>query len=83
VTGVPPDPLRTRIPFLEILSVGDRRAYLADAADRMRIHLERSRENLEAKRREGPWAIAVAEGAIAMLETRLKWIASVKRRIND
>ena len=81
VTGVPPDPLRTRIPFLEVLPVAERRAYLDDAAKRMRVHLERGRENLEAKRREGPWAVAVAEGAIAMLETRLKWIASVRRRI--
>jgi DNA-binding PadR family transcriptional regulator len=81
VTGVPPDPLRTRLPFLEVLPVAERRAYLDRAAARMRVHLERSREKLGVARREGPREVAVTEGAIAMLETRLKWIKRVRNRI--
>jgi hypothetical protein len=77
VTGVP----RIRCApasVLEVLPVAERRAYLDDAAKRMRVHLERAARTSEAKRREGRGPRVGAEGAIAMLETRLKWIASVE-----
>jgi DNA-binding PadR family transcriptional regulator len=81
VTGVPPDPLRTRMPFLEVLPAPERRAYLDRAAAGMRVHLERSREKLRAARHEVSLDVMTTEGAIAMLEARLDWIQRVRKRV--
>ena len=81
VVGVPPDPLRTRLPFLAVLPAAERRAWLDRAAARMRVHLDRSRGELEARRRKGPLEAAVAEGAIAMLTMRLEWIRKVRKGV--
>jgi DNA-binding PadR family transcriptional regulator len=81
VAGVPPDPLRTRLPFLEVLPAAERRAYLERVAASMSVHLERSREKLRATRHEVNLDVMVTEGAIAMLEARLKWIKRVRNRV--
>lgn len=81
VVGVPPDPLRTRIAFLDVLPPADRRAFLRDAAQRMRQHLAAAERGLATGEPGGPYFELMAEGAVAMLRARLAWLARARRTL--
>lgn len=79
--GVPPDPLRTRIAFMSVMPVAGQRALLRHAATRMREHLELAERYAAATRSDGLYFELMGRGAIAMMRTRLEWIASVERAL--
>jgi DNA-binding PadR family transcriptional regulator len=78
--SVPPDPLRNRIAFFELLDEGERRSYLAAAVRGMRAYLSRVRsytEQLLAQGRHGEHLVSA--GAQRMVQARLDWLLEVAR----
>jgi len=74
LTSVPPDPLRTRVAFLALLAPSARRDYLVRVQAGMLRHLARARRDRKSGPKEGAFDLAVADGAIAVMEARLRWI---------
>ena len=82
VTGVPADPLRTRVSFLGVLSVTERRRFLREAIERIEPHLRDQERDLARHRKEGNrFETAVARGAIASLLARRRWLRETVRRV--
>jgi DNA-binding PadR family transcriptional regulator len=81
VIGVPPDPLRARIAFMNILPAAEQQAMLREIETRMRGQLARARRSLAAGDPGGHTFDLMARGAVAMLQTRVEWIASVRRAL--
>jgi DNA-binding PadR family transcriptional regulator len=80
VTGVPADPLRTRVSFFGALSAAARSRFLREAMDRIEPHLRDQEKDLARHRRAGnPFETAVARGAIASLHTRRRWLQRTAR----
>ena len=80
VTGVPADPVRTRVSFLGVLSAGERGRFLREAIERTEPHLRNQREDLARHRRAGHrYEAAVARGAIASLRARRRWLEAAAR----
>jgi DNA-binding PadR family transcriptional regulator len=80
VTGVPADPLRTRVSFLGALSVSERARFLGDAIDRIAPHLRDQERDLVLQRQAGnSFEEAVARGALAALRARRKWLVETAR----
>jgi DNA-binding PadR family transcriptional regulator len=80
VTGVPADPLRTRVAVLDALGRAARvrffRAAIAAVDEDIRSHLSDRRRGRHAGR---PLDEAVARGALAMLRARRRWLAETAR----
>ncbi len=81
VVGVPPDPLRVRVAFLSALPPARQRAALEAVRAGLRLQLATAVRSLEAGEAGGPYFELMARGAIAMLRTRLAWIASAARAL--
>jgi DNA-binding PadR family transcriptional regulator len=80
VTGVPADPVRTRVSFLGALSATERSRFLREAIDRIEPHLRDQEKDLARHRRAGnPFETAVARGAIASLRARRRWLQKTAR----
>jgi DNA-binding PadR family transcriptional regulator len=77
VAGVPPDPLRTRLRFLEALPPAHQRQFLADAEALVHAHLARLQEEAEKSRVEGLYDFMNARGAVLAMEARLQWIREI------
>jgi DNA-binding PadR family transcriptional regulator len=78
--SVPPDPLRNRISFFELLDPKERKRLIASAINEMQIHLGRVQERLERQKAEHrAEEQIVSDGARRMLEARLEWLAEVAR----
>ena len=82
VTGVPADPLRTRVSVLDALSPAARGRFFREAiaavdAD-IRDHLADRRRDRHAN---NPLEAAVARGALAMLRARRRWLAETARTL--
>jgi DNA-binding PadR family transcriptional regulator len=82
VTGVPADPLRTRVSFLGVLSSAERVRFLEAAAAAMgpaiRDHETRRRAGWH---RDAPYEALVAEGALAALRARRGWLVRSAREL--
>lgn len=82
VTGVPPDPLRTRLSFLAVLPAAARRAFVEEALAGNRAALQAARADLrEARKGPDPWRRLVARGALAALRARKGWLEVVRRSL--
>ena len=82
VTGVPADPLRTRVSFLGALSAPERRRFLHEAIARTGPHLHDQEKDLARHRREGnPFETAVARGAIVSLKARRRWLRKTAQEL--
>jgi DNA-binding PadR family transcriptional regulator len=75
--GVPPDPLRTRLRFLEALSSLERCAFLAVAERELQTQLARVTDDCARRAQDGGYAYLVALGARTALQARLDWIREV------
>jgi DNA-binding PadR family transcriptional regulator len=77
VVGVPPDPLRTRVRFLEATLPSKRRLFIVNAyrgvADQLRI----VQEDCELKRAPGGPPYLMARGALVSLQSRLAYLREV------
>ena len=80
VTGVPADPLRTRVSVLDALSPAARARFFREAIAAVdgdiRDHLADEKRGRHA---DNPLESAVARGALAMLRARRKWLAETAR----
>ena len=82
ITGVPPDPLRTRMGFLGALTPAERRKFIREALAGNKAQIEATQADLRGSRREDDlWRFLVARGAITSLKARQAWLEEVKRAL--
>lgn len=74
IVGVPFDPLRSRMRFIEILPARERRSLIRTALSKARAHLRTIDEDCAAKRDDGGAAYHVARGAQLMMQARVQWL---------
>jgi len=75
VTGVPPDPVRTRVRFLEMLSSSEGTRFLAESERNLRSQLARMRP-----RKGESWSESLASlGARLSQRKRVEWIIKVRK----
>lgn len=83
VTGVPPDPLRTRMGFLGALTPAERRVFIREAVAGNDAEIEASRADVRRSRREDDrWRLLVARGALASLLARRTWLRGAARSLS-
>lgn len=76
------DPIRTRVFFFALLTPGQRLAFLDDAEAKTKASLAAAREAAASLRRAGdPFGALGYGGAAKELQSRLAWIASVRRHV--
>jgi DNA-binding PadR family transcriptional regulator len=84
VVGVPPDPLRTRVEFLEALPKKQRVAFLADAKKRVQAHIREVEEHARKERTSGKlYAYLAARGTLKMLRARLDWLGEISHELDE
>lgn len=84
VIGVPPDPLRTRIEFLDVLSRREKATFIADARARMRTHLRKITEQANREQtKANHCSYLVLRGSIGILKSRLQWLNEVNQSLLD
>lgn len=80
--GVPMDPLRTRLRFLEALPAGERTRFIRECRRRLREHLEEVREDCRRRRRSGDrYEYLMARGALLAVRARLAWLSEVQKAL--
>jgi DNA-binding PadR family transcriptional regulator len=79
--GLPPDPLRSRIRFLAVLSAEEQAAFLADAEAQGRQLLPRVEADIARYREIDPYAHWMARGAAAALRARLAWLREIAEEL--
>ena len=79
IVGVPPDPLRTRLAFLDVLPASRRAEWLQEIEARLEQLVGRSERFQD--RAEGPFFALMARGALAMQRTRLAWVRDALRTL--
>jgi DNA-binding PadR family transcriptional regulator len=83
VPAVPPDPLRTRMNFLDALPPAQQRKLLADAEQLVRAHLGRVQEEAERERENGFYNFMTARGAVLAMTARLEWLHEVRQALQN
>lgn len=81
--GVPADPLRTRVRFLEVLSDREQAAFLSEAEDGLIEQLKYVEADYEHRVAEGPMARLMGRGAIYALRARLEWIREASKELEE
>jgi len=82
--GVPVDPLRTRLSFLGSLPPAGRRAFLAQAEAKLRVHIRQVHADYLLKQQRGElYERLVSRGALMMLRARLKWLREVRDELTS
>lgn len=77
------DPLRTRVYFLAALTPPDRRAFAKDAKQQLQAQLSRNLGERERYRTKGDlFSELAAEGSIAIMRARLRWIDRVAAKLS-
>jgi DNA-binding PadR family transcriptional regulator len=75
VTGVPADPLRTRIELVGALTPAERSRFVREAIEAVRVHVEAVSRDLARRRESGKRLAELADlGALAALRARVKWL---------
>jgi len=78
--GIPPDPLRVRLRFLELLRPADRTAFLDEAIAAVVTTVDRVQKDVRCARDAGdsPFRVAMALGALNATRARLKTLKQLK-----
>ncbi len=78
--GIPPDPLRVRLRFLELLSADDRAAFLEEAIGAVETTLGEVRKDVRRAREAGesPFQVAMALGALHATRARLRTLRELR-----
>ena len=79
IGGVPPDPVRTRVRMLGLLSSKKRRAFLWAAVKVTERNFKLIQADCDKKRSQGGFQYMIAIGALKSLEARLSWLREVLR----
>jgi DNA-binding PadR family transcriptional regulator len=75
VTGVPADPLRTRIELVGALTPAERSRFVREAIESVHVHVEAVSRDLARRRESGDRLAELADlGALAALRARVKWL---------
>lgn len=77
VAGVPPDPLRTRVRFLDAISATQQRVFLQNAHQRTQAHLHIVEADCERKRGMGGLQYLMARGALLSMQSRSAFLQEV------
>jgi DNA-binding PadR family transcriptional regulator len=77
VAGVPPDPLRTRVRFLNAIGTKQRRAFLENAYQRTQAHLGVVEADCRRQRAKGGFQYLTARGALLSMQSRCKFLQEV------
>ena len=82
--GIPPDPLRVRLRFLELLSPADRTSFLNEAIAAVETTLDRVQKDVRRTRGAGesPFRIAMALGALHATRARLRTLKELKASLD-
>ena len=84
IFGVPADPLRVRIRFLELLPEEERSAFLAEAIRAIEADMERVAVDVRARTREGdPYRVAMARGALHATRARLRTLRELRDSLDS
>ena len=79
VTGIPPDPIRTRLSFLEALPRLRRHSFLSGVEGVLQNQIDRTkRECHENRHKEATADYLISRGALLTAEARLTWIREVR-----
>ena len=81
VGGVPPDPLRTRIRFLGLVSARRQRSFLEMARRSATRSLLVVRADCAHWRARGGFRYLIARGALMSMEARCRWLREVQRAV--
>jgi len=81
--GIPADPLRMRLRFLELLAPADREAFLEQATASVATTLHEVREDVRRRRKSGesPFHVAMALGALHATRARLRTLKELKESL--
>jgi DNA-binding PadR family transcriptional regulator len=82
VAGVPPDPLRTRVRFLGVISRNHRTAFLQNAHQRTQAHLRAVEADCERKRAKRGFQYLMARGALLSMQSRCTFLQEVAETLN-
>jgi DNA-binding PadR family transcriptional regulator len=78
--GVPMDPLRTRVRFLEALPLAERESFLQEAEAMLRAEIvDAEKDNATTGFREKWYDKLTGRGVVTILRARLAWIREVAR----
>ena len=77
VAGVPPDPLRTRVRFLDAMSNNQQRVFLLNAHQRTQAHLSMMEADCARKRAKGRFQYLMARGALLSMQSRCAFLQEV------
>ncbi len=77
--GVPPDPIRTRISFLGLLSPAQRSVFFSEATANLRSSLTGIKDALA--REEDPFERLAVHGAQVAMQSRLAWLIEMDRTL--
>ena len=81
VTGVPPDPLRTRIRFLAALPAEKRIAFVAAARRAVDEHFRVMLQDYKLSRARGTFEYWMARGAVMSMRARRQWLAELAKSL--
>ena len=81
--GIPPDPLRTRLRFLEVLPPARRRAFLDEAIESLEAGLAEVRADVALRRKKGesPYEVAMACGVLYASQARLRTLRELRETL--
>lgn len=82
VAGVPPDPLRTRIRFLEILAPPLRRHFVRNAYQAARRHLAVIEEECASREGGNIYLHLTSRGALLSMHARIEYLREVAARLS-
>jgi DNA-binding PadR family transcriptional regulator len=79
VAGIPPDPIRTRVSFVEALPHRRRRSFFSAVEESLHDQIERTERECRENRTKGHTIdYLVSRGALLTAEARLTWIREAK-----
>ena len=81
MVGVPADPLRTRLRFLEALPLDQQLVFIAEAERGLVEQIQLVEADFKTRASEGHLAQLMVRGAVLALEARLEWIREVARAL--
>jgi DNA-binding PadR family transcriptional regulator len=80
--GVPPDPLRTRVRFLDLLSPREQASFLKMAQRSASENLRSVRADCERWKSQGGFRYLIARGAALAMEARCRWLREVQKTLS-
>lgn len=81
IGGVPPDPLRTRVRFLDLLSPREQASFLKMAQQSARQNQRTVEADCRSLKPQGGFRYLIALGAVLAMEARCRWLREVQKTL--